>query len=172
MTPDTLKRKCRKGFSDFFRKAGLSGRMPRIIAGGTRDNTYKDFRTALTKAADDEFVVLLVDSEGPTSEGLGVWSHLKDRDKWSPPEGVSDDNAHLMVQCMEAWFLADRETLAGFFGTGFQSSALSGRPDVENVSKKRLFDALQTQHGNAGQRAGTTREGTRSSFSVSWTPRR
>ena len=139
----TLKRKCRKGFSDFFRKAGLSGRMPRIIAGGTRDNTYKDFRTALTKAADDEFVVLLVDSEGPTSEGVGVWSHLKDRDKWSPPKGVSDDNAHLMVQCMEAWFLADRETLAGFFGTGFRASALPGRPDVENVSKKRLIDALQ-----------------------------
>ena len=88
-------------------------------------------------------VVLLVDSEGPTSEGLGVWSHLKDRDKWNPPEGVFDDNAHLMVQCMEAWFLADRETLAGFFGTGFQSSALPGRTDVENVSKKRLFDALQ-----------------------------
>ena len=117
--------------------------MPRIIAGGTRDNTYKDFRTALTKAAGNEFVVLLVDSEGPTSEGVGVWSHLKNRDKWSPPEGVTDDNAHLMVQCMEAWFIADRETLAGFFGSGFRSSALPGRPDVENVSKKRLIDALQ-----------------------------
>ena len=139
----TLKRQCRKGFSDFFRNAGLSGRMPRIIAGGARENTYKDFRTALTKATDHDFVVLLVDSEGPTSEGIGVWSYLKSRDRWEPPEGVADDNAHLMVQCMEAWFLADRETLARFFGTGFHASALPGRIDIENVPKKRLVDAIE-----------------------------
>ena len=48
-----------------------------------------------------------------------------------------------MVQCMEAWLLADRETLADFFGSGFHGSVLPGRPDVENVSKKRLIDALE-----------------------------
>jgi hypothetical protein len=39
-----------------------------------------------------------------------------------------------MVQCMEAWFLADEGALAGFFGDGFNRGALPRRPDVENVS--------------------------------------
>ena len=139
----TLKRQCRRGFSDFFRSAGLSGRMPRIIAGGARDNTYKDFRAAVSTSTDRDFVVLLVDSEGPVAEGIGVWSYLKSRDRWDPPEGVTDDNAHLMVQCMEAWLLADRDVLAGFFGKGFNAKALPGRTDVEKVPKKRLLDAIE-----------------------------
>ena len=139
----TLKRKCRKGFSDFFRNAGLPGRMPRIIAGGARENTYKDFRTAVSKTAHHDFVVLLVDSEGPVSTGPGVWAHLQSRDKWKPPEGVTDDNGHLMVQCMESWFLADRDSLAKFFGIGFSEHALPGRLDVENVPKKQLLDSIE-----------------------------
>ncbi|WP_156013419.1 hypothetical protein [Thioalkalivibrio sp. HK1] len=31
-----LKTKCRKGFRNFFRKAGLDGRMPRVVACGGR----------------------------------------------------------------------------------------------------------------------------------------
>lgn len=41
-----------------------------------------------------------------------------------------------MTQCMEAWFLADRDALARFFGHGFRASALPGRADdVESVAK-------------------------------------
>ncbi len=39
-----------------------------------------------------------------------------------------------MVQCMESWFYADKESLAGFFGAGFNSNALSGA-DVEDIPK-------------------------------------
>ena len=35
--------------------------------------------------------------------------------------GATDEQAHLMVQCMEAWFLADRETLAAVFGRGLKA---------------------------------------------------
>lgn len=41
-----LKRKCREGFREFFRKIGLQGRMPRIVACGPRNNAYDDFCTA------------------------------------------------------------------------------------------------------------------------------
>ena len=33
-----LKTACRKGFSEFLKKVGLTGRMPRIVACGSREN--------------------------------------------------------------------------------------------------------------------------------------
>lgn len=138
-----LRRRCRRGFSTFFRKASLTGRMPKIIACGARDKTCSDFRTALANAADNEFIVLLVDSEGPVAEGAGPWLHLKNRDHWDKPASATDDNAHLMVQCMEAWFLADKDVLATFFGGGFNRNALPGRPDVEHISQSDLENGLK-----------------------------
>ena len=49
-----------------------------------------------------------------------------------------------MVQCMEAWFVADRETLAAFFGQHFNANALPAREDVENISKQDLCTALES----------------------------
>lgn len=138
-----LRRRCRKGFSEFFRKAGLSGRMPRIIPCGGRNNTFQDFATALAAGTGLDFVILLVDSEAPVDHGAGARLHLQSRDGWSPPEGTTDENVHLMVQCMEAWFLADRDTLAEFFRTGFNEKALPGRSDVENVSKDDLLRGIE-----------------------------
>lgn len=138
-----LRTKCRQGFSTFFRNASLVGRMPKIIACGAQDKTCRDFRTALANAADNEFIVLLVDSEGPVDQGAGPWLHLKNRDDWDKPDGADDDNAHLMVQCMEAWFLADKDALARYFGSGFNLNALPGRPDVEHISKSDLENGLK-----------------------------
>ena len=58
-----------------------------------------------------------------------------------------------MVQCMEAWFLADRDTLAQFFGDGFNANPLPNRPDVENIPKSDLYDALKgaTQASSKGK---------------------
>jgi hypothetical protein len=41
-----LQTECRRGFSEFLSKAGLKGRMPRIVACGGRTQTYDSFRTA------------------------------------------------------------------------------------------------------------------------------
>ena len=40
------------------------------------------------------------------------------------PEGDTEENCHLMVECMECWILVDRKTIAAFFGTGFRENAL------------------------------------------------
>ena len=133
---------CREGFRKFFSKAGLAGRMPKIIAGGARSNTYKDF-CGLVRDKDRDFVILLVDSEATVSGSSGVWEHLQRRDNWIQPDEVADENAHLMVQCMEAWFLADKATLAAFFGNGFNENALPRRVEVENIPKKQLLDSIE-----------------------------
>ena len=134
---------CRKAFQAFFRKAGLAGNLPRVFACGSRQQTYKDFCNALDAAHNGEFIVLLVDSEGPVAEGAGPWLHLKNRDNWDQPAGAMDENAHPMVQCMEAWFLADKEALAGYFGDDFNMNSLPGRLEVEAISKSDIEAGLK-----------------------------
>ena len=58
-----------------------------------------------------------------------------------------------MVQCMEAWFLADRQCLQDFFGNHFQANALPGNPNIESIVKQQLFDALKnaTRHTQKGE---------------------
>ena len=138
-----LRSKCRKGFISFFDKANLAGRMPRVIACGGRQTTYDKFAAALRSASGQVFVALLVDSEGPVAVGAGPWRHLKTRDNWDRPDGATEDNAHLMVQCMEAWFLADKDCLAAFFGGGFNRNVLPRNPDIEQVAKADVLDGLK-----------------------------
>ncbi len=66
-----VRTRCRAGFSEFFRKAGLDGQMPKIVASGGRHQAFGDFCTALNKAGADDFILLLVDSEAPVAVGNG-----------------------------------------------------------------------------------------------------
>lgn len=47
-----LKTACRAGFSEFLSKAGLKGKMPRIVACGSRQNAYDSFCTAINSGED------------------------------------------------------------------------------------------------------------------------
>jgi hypothetical protein len=105
-----LETECRRGFSEFFRKAGLENRMPRVVRCGGRRQAYERFRTAHENASGDEFPILLVDSEEPVVES-SPWEHVRLRpgDQWARPAVASEDRIHLMVQAMEAWFHADQQ---------------------------------------------------------------
>ena len=138
-----LKARCRKGFGALFQKTCLKGRLPRVIACGSRGRAFDRFCAALAKATDDDFIVLLVDSEVPVGQNTGPWQHLKSRDNWNRPADALDDSAHLMVQCMEAWFLADKEALAGYFGDGFNPNSLPGRLEIEQLSKSEVEQGLK-----------------------------
>ena len=146
-----LRAKCRKGFQSFFGNAGLAGRLPKVVAGGARSTAYSKFTSAWRRAKSDEFSVLLVDSEGSVPEHSGCWSYVESRDNWDKPIDASDDNAHLMVQCMEAWFLADKTTLAAHFGSGFAASAVPANPSVEDVSKRDIETGLRNATRNCSQ---------------------
>jgi len=132
---------CRQGFSKFLRKAGLQGCMPRIVACGGRRQAFDDFCTAVKQ---QKIAVLLVDSEDPVTV-VSPWQHLLSRpgDQWAKPTGVTDDHCHLMVQCMESWFLADRQVLAAFFGQGFQANQLPAADfRIESIDKKQVLQSL------------------------------
>ncbi len=145
-----LRTECRHAISEFLRKAGLAECMPRTVASGSRQQAYEDFCTAIRVG---ETALLLVDSEGPVApehqdgnpSAWLPWSHLAVRqgDGWAMPAGASQLHCHLMVECMENWFLADRQALQSFFDPGFRANALpaAGRP-IESVGKVQLYQAL------------------------------
>jgi hypothetical protein len=138
---DALKTECRRAFTALLEKAGLKGRMPRVVACGGRRNAYEQFCTAI---AGGEEAILLVDSEAPVAVG-DPWQHVARRpgDEWDRPDGATEDHLHLMVQCMEAWFLADRRALRDYFGQGFQENALPVAGCIpEEVGKLDLYSRL------------------------------
>ncbi len=132
----------REAWTQFFKSAGLSGRMPRIVRGKGRLRTFDLFATAVRNPRNGELPLLLVDSEGPVATTASVWQHLKARDGWDRPDGSSDDQAFLMVQIMESWFLADRASLRRYFGTALRDEHLRSRPTLEDVPKADVLSAL------------------------------
>lgn len=138
---------CREGFRTLLERAGFRGKMPSIKACGSRDDAFDDFKTALYSAGVD-FPILLVDSERAVVQGANSWQHLATApDKWAKPAGAAEDQAHLMVQCMETWLVADRLALKKFFGKDFKERSLPNNTKLETVSKddvqKSLAEASQ-----------------------------
>lgn len=141
---DALAKECRDGFTRMLQKADLKGRLPRVVPCGGRTAAFRDFQTALEQSSRDDRLFLLVDSEGPV-EASSAWQHVAERpgDRWQKPPKAEEDHLHLMVPCMEGWFLADRPALKKAFAGQLDESVLPDeRVPVEKVAKKDLFRAL------------------------------
>jgi hypothetical protein len=137
----STKSACRQAFRLFFEKVIPPGSF-QVKASGGRASAFQDFKAALKRHPND-YVMLLVDSEEAVS--TGCWQHLRNRvgDEWHQPLGTVDDQAHMMVQVMEAWFLSDEATLISYYGQEFLAKSLPGQPNVELIAKQSVFDALR-----------------------------
>ncbi len=122
--------------------------MPRVVRGGSRDRTFDLFARAIANPVPAQVPLLLVDSEGEVQAGHSVWEHLQARDQWNQPCSTGEDQAFLMVQLMETWFLADRTTLKKHFGKRFRESVLKQWPRLEDVPKATVLDALKKATNN------------------------
>ena len=67
------KSKLREGFRNFIEQAGLKGKMPGILAFGSREDAFKDFRVALKEGEASEVPLLVVDSEAPVRSNSSPW---------------------------------------------------------------------------------------------------
>jgi len=110
------------------------------------------FVTAVTNPKSGEIPLLLVDSEGPVAASDTVWRHLKKRDGWHRPTGASDDQAFLMVQVTETWFLADRELLRSYFDEHFTDAPLRAWSSLEAVPKATVLNALDRATAGCAKR--------------------
>ena len=147
----STKSNCRKAFSTFLAKVIRPGSF-KVIASGSRTQAFQDFCTALRQRPED-FIILLVDSE--TAVTKRPWQHLRERDddKWLHPVDATDEQAHLMVRVMEAWFLADQDTLATFYGQGFVRNSLPHQKNIEGLDKKRVLESLRHASKNTQKRS-------------------
>jgi hypothetical protein len=130
----------RKSFIKFFERLGIK---LSVVACGGRLMAYKDFCKALKNCKKDEYCLLLVDSEAPVTN-ISKWQHvlLQEGDKWEKPDNATEEHLHFMVECMEAWFMADKEELARYYGKDFNQNVLSKNTNIENISKQDLYNGL------------------------------
>jgi len=144
---------CRQGFRKLIEKSGFAGKMPGIFACGGRNAAFDDFKTAMNSKSPTDYPMLLVDSEDPIAENVTSWNHLRTRDGWIPPNSVSDEQAQLMVTCMETWIMADRIALREVFGAPLQDSALLSEVNLEQYERHQVQQALEHATRNCDRKA-------------------
>lgn len=136
-------KKLREGFGKFLeRPRGIARRREikwNLVLCGSRNSTYENYKKALEDHA-DAYNNLLVDSEAPV--GAQPWAHLKSRDDWERPHACGEDHCQLMAQTMEAWFLADPESLQSYYGQSFNPNPLPPPENVEQIDKSRVYAIL------------------------------
>jgi len=111
-----LQIRCRAGFRKLLEKCDYKGRMPRLIACGSRQVAFDDFEIGLVGNALGDYIALWVDSEYPLTDIETTWDHLRRRDNWTQPSGATDDQVLFMTTCMETLIAADRGALTDHYG--------------------------------------------------------
>lgn len=130
----------KSGFDAFFRElrrlASEKGCDLRLIAAGSGSAARRDFGKAL-RTHRGAWNILLIDSEGPL--GKNPSASLCQAEGWKK---THSDSIFWMVEMMEAWFHADKDALARFYGPSFKKAALKANSDVEQIPKKDLERGL------------------------------
>ena len=127
------------------KKARAKGIRWTMTACGGRDRTLMSFQRA-NRSHPEICNILLIDSEIELK--AGVLEHLRSFPMSGKTLEVDESRCHLMVQVMEAWFLADPDTLEKYYGKGFNSAALPKERMIERIEKSRIETALKeaTRH--------------------------
>jgi len=151
-----LRSQCREGFSRLLRKC-FPNQMPKIIAGGSRNNTYEMFKQSLLSNDPTTCSILLVDSEDPvmgTDYSLDsplAWNHLISRDQWEKPLNAANNQAQLMTTCMETWIMADPDAIISFFGSHARRNALLPINNLEILNRHDVQDSLEQATEDCGR---------------------
>ena len=160
------KAELRQGIDALLREVKSQARAKRLrwklVCAGGRRSAYDAFINAL-RMKPEAINVLVVDSESsivaetgdPIRDARERVAHLTTRDGWDLA-AASSERIHLMVQCMEAWIVADSDALAAYYGQGFARNVLPVRPNLEDEPKRDVYDKLaratsKTQKGEYGK---------------------
>ena len=165
--------KLRRGFDRLFsqikEKARTKGWSLRFECCGSRGQAYKDFKNATQEL--NRINALLVDSEGYVANYVNMKddgdiriNYLKRREDWSFDK-IDPKNVHLMIQCMETWFLADVEALKRVYKKDFNDRAIPNCKNLEKLSKQSIEEALtkftkNTKKGNYYKGSGKINDAT------------
>ena len=148
----------RPGFSQLFQSHVNRARAKRLrfklVAGGPGTETIKDFlRFCSTEPS--SLNVLLIDSEGPVTDTIRYISDsIRSLSMWNAGVSCSDEQIHLMVQAMEAWFVADPQSLSRRFGQNYSTRHLPSPESAETVSTADLLTAIRRGLPQSRRRRG------------------
>lgn len=123
----------RSSFESFFSKAGL--RDSRIVFVAAK-NGPGDYRKA-RRSHPDAWNILLKDSEQEMPQRAGILCARFGID------AAFEKDVFWMVQRMEAWFLADLDTLKAVYGDGFSAKSIQNIAGVEVIRKADVIDRLR-----------------------------
>ena len=141
-----------KLFGEHKERARQNGIRFDMIAGGSNAETVKDFLRSCRRNPSD-LNVLLIDSEGPALSAAEAIRALRSRSYWDANAAPEDWQLNFMVQAMEAWFIADPQAMARYFGDGFAAGRLPNPQNAESVSPNGLTDSInQALRGIGGRR--------------------
>ena len=115
----------RKSMKSFLRRAVNRNLLLEVVTCGSGER-------AASKCSNDSNAVLLIDSEGTDLDTLG--------NRVRTQIGRTN-HAFFMVQLMEAWFLADRPTLATYYGQQFNVSSLPANASMRTSRNGTLRTA-------------------------------
>ena len=126
----------------------------KVIPCGSRAKTIDRFAKAAGALPSS---ILMIDSEG---EGLNALAG-----RLSTETSLPNSRFFFMVELMEAWFLADRQTLGNYFGRGFRPNRLPGNPSVEMIPKQDVLNGLNNATRDSGK--GPYKKGTHDGWLLS-----
>ena len=134
----------RPGFIHFFgrqiKQAGEMGIRFEVRLTGSTEKTLGAFLIANHENPDD-LNVCLIDSD--RSEDGTLWQellqHKAQHPRWRRLRKPDREQAHWMIQAMEAWFLADREALRRHFGSRLRERQIPNSNAEEVSNPKRVL---------------------------------
>lgn len=153
-----LKAQLRTGFDGLLKKqkqaAASKGIRWNLTPCGTRNLAKDAFLNGLENYA-DALTILLVDAEAPFKAGTrDNVAHLNASDGWDLSK-VDVNTVHLMIQCMEAWVVADPEALFSYYGQYFSINGLPQRLNLEEEPKTDLARKLERATADKNNKKGT-----------------
>ena len=137
---------CQRAFHTLLDKMGFKARKPRLVSCGGRGRVY-DLFCFHHRGQKASYVAMWIDDEEPLADIEQAWKHLsqvKTNPKWSRPDGANDDQVLFMTTSMETWIVTDRETLRRHYGQELNENPLPVPSNLENRSRKEVFQALVT----------------------------
>jgi uncharacterized protein DUF4276 len=134
-------RNFRNAFKQHFQQLDQGLKTMDVISYGSTEQTVKSYAQGVRLYSPDCAVALLVDADAPVTANSAA-GHLADKLDLASVPANARKNIFLMVQCMESWLVTDAAALRGCFGQKLRANILPPNLDIEAVSKKDVFAAL------------------------------
>lgn len=158
--------KCREGFRKLLERAGFQDRMPSTKACGNRSAAYDDFKTALHGARDDDYPVLLVDSEGPVSQP--PWQHLRSVMGGNDPPLRTTTRRNSWSNAWRVGASPTEPLCGGFSATIFARTPCRRWTILKHAKKRQFKKLLSTRHAIVDTTEAMRKENALLSFWPSW----